>query len=48
LPIKACGGILSVKDVKKVYAAGADAIEIGTVKVVRPWRIKSIIIEAKK
>jgi dihydroorotate dehydrogenase (NAD+) catalytic subunit len=43
VPIKACGGIFSKEDVDKVVEAGADAIEIGTVKLFRPHRIKGII-----
>jgi len=43
LPIKACGGIISAGDVTKVYEAGANAIELGSVKVLRPWRVKSIV-----
>ena len=48
IPIKACGGIFHKDDVDKVVEAGADAIEIGTVKLFRPWRIKSIIKRANK
>jgi len=47
-PLKACGGIFSKEDVDKVVEAGADAIEIGTVKLMRPWRIKSIVKRAKE
>jgi len=37
------GGILSSKDVIEYNGAGANAIEIGSVIILRPWRIKSII-----
>jgi len=43
MQIKACGGIFCKEDVEKVMETGADAIELGTVKLLRPWRIKSII-----
>lgn len=43
MPIKACGGIFSKEDVDKVVEAGANAIEIGTVKLFRPHRVKGII-----
>jgi len=47
-PLKACGGIFSKRDVDKVIEAGADAIEIGIVKLMRPWKIKGIINRMKK
>lgn len=43
VPLKACGGIMHAKDVNKLICAGANAIEIGTVKLLRPWRVKSIV-----
>lgn len=43
LPIVAGGGIQSVKDVHKVKQAGANAIAIGAVAIVRPWRMTKII-----
>lgn len=46
-PIKGCGGIMSKNDVDLYKEAGADAIEIGSVKALRPWRVKSIIKRAK-
>lgn len=47
-PIKASGGMMSVKAVDKVVDAGAQAIEIGTVKLLRPWRVKNIIKRMEK
>ena len=46
MPVKACGGIFSADNVDEVVNAGADAIEIGTVKLFRPHRIKGIIKRA--
>jgi len=43
IEIKGCGGIMSKNDVVKMQAAGVDAIELGIVKLLRPWRVKSII-----
>lgn len=43
LPIKAGGGILKSKDVADLYRAGANAIEIGSVAILRPWRVRNII-----
>lgn len=45
-PIVAGNGIQSARDVRRVRNAGADAIAIGTVGMVRPWRMRSIIAEA--
>lgn len=44
-PIIAGGGILSVSDAKKVFSVSdyVKAIKIGTVAMLRPWRVKSII-----
>jgi dihydroorotate dehydrogenase len=47
-PIKASGGIFSVKDVKKMKLAGASAIEFATVASLRPWRVEAIINEAQR
>lgn len=48
LPIKGSGGILHVRDVEAMKAAGANAIEIGSVLLLRPWRVKSIIEKAEE
>jgi dihydroorotate dehydrogenase len=42
-PIWACGGIDSVRAVQMVKVAGASGIQLGTVAITRPWRMKSII-----
>jgi dihydroorotate dehydrogenase len=47
LPILA-GSIYERKDVPLMKWAGADAIVIGAGKLLRPWRLKGIINEAKK
>ncbi len=48
IPIKASGGIFSVKDVQTIKACGADAIEFATVISLRPWRVAKMVKEAKK
>lgn len=47
MPIIAGGGILKPKDVLTMKKAGADAIALGTVFMLRPWNVKAIIKEAK-
>lgn len=42
-PIMGGGGILSKKDADLILDAGATAIELGSVSILRPWRIRSII-----
>lgn len=42
-PIAAGGGILKPSDVDVLYEAGATAICVGSVAMLRPWRVKSII-----
>lgn len=42
-PIVGCGGILCWQDACGMLDAGADAIQIGSVSILRPWRIKGII-----
>jgi len=41
--IKGSGGIMTASDVDKMKSAGANAIEIGTVLMLRPWRALAII-----
>ncbi len=43
MPIKAGGGILNSGDVIDFMNAGASALEIGCVSILRPWRVQSII-----
>lgn len=47
LPIIA-GSIYRRRDVKLMKEAGANAIALGAVKILRPYRLKGIIYEAKK
>lgn len=47
-PIVAGNGIQQPSDVRLVRRAGADAVAIGVVAMVRPWRMKSIIKAAQK
>lgn len=42
-PIIGCGGIMRWQDACLMLDAGADAIQIGSVAILRPWRVKSII-----
>lgn len=42
-PINAGGGILSEEDVNVLYNAGASSVFIGSVAILRPWRVKKII-----
>lgn len=48
MPIKGSGGILSADDVSKMKEAGANAIEIGSVAILRPWRVGKIIERANE
>jgi dihydroorotate dehydrogenase (NAD+) catalytic subunit len=47
IPIIGGGGILKRSDVGTLFAIGADAISIGSVAILRPWRIRGIIEWAK-
>ena len=42
-PIIGCGGIMSVRCADMMFSAGASAIQLGSVSIVRPWRVKKII-----
>ena len=42
-PIIGCGGIFSDTDARIMFDAGADAIQLGSVSMVRPWRVQGII-----
>lgn len=42
-PIVGCGGILSKEDAGRMLDAGASAIELGSVSILRPWRVQGII-----
>ncbi len=46
VPIVGGGGILSAGDVDVMHKAGATAIELGSVSILRPWRVASIIRRA--
>lgn len=43
VPIVGGGGILSQEDAGQMLDAGADAIELGSVGILRPWRVRGII-----
>jgi len=42
-PIIGGGGILSVADADSMIEAGADAVELGSVAMLRPWRVRGIV-----
>ena len=42
-----CGGILHQDNVSEYYNAGASSVAIGSVLILRPWRVKSIIKRAE-
>lgn len=42
------GGILSQDDAEEVLDSGADAIEIGSVALLRPWRVRGIISQVNR
>ena len=48
MSIKAGGGILSQDDALQMFTSEADAIEIGSVAILRPWRVRGIIGIAQK
>ncbi|QWR76967.1 hypothetical protein [Candidatus Magnetomonas plexicatena] len=48
IPIIGGGGILKEADVDFLYQHGADAIALGSVIILRPWRVKGIIKRAKQ
>lgn len=45
-PIIGCGGILSRRDIVLMRDAGASAVQLGSVAILRPWRVKKIISQA--
>lgn len=47
-PIIAGGGILRASDIDSLVEIGATAISPGTVSILRPWNLKSIIARANK
>lgn len=48
IPIIGGGGILKKADVDLLYQCGADAVMIGSVAILRPWRVRGIIKRAKQ
>lgn len=42
-PINAGGGILSLKDAYAVMDAGASSIFLGSIAILRPWRVRRIV-----
>lgn len=47
-PIWASGGIDSQRAVQRVHEAGATGVQVGSVGIVRPWRVRGIIRYANK
>lgn len=43
IPIIGGGGVLCQKDADVLVEAGADAVSLGSVIILKPWRIKGII-----
>lgn len=48
IPINAVGGIMRRKDVQVYKDAGADSVSIGSVAMLRGWRVRGIIKKANK
>jgi dihydroorotate dehydrogenase len=42
-PIVGCGGVLARQDADQLIDAGADGIELGSVSILRPWRVRGIV-----
>lgn len=40
------GGILSERDVDYMFDQGASGIELGSIAILRPWRVKRVIRRA--
>jgi dihydroorotate dehydrogenase len=47
-PIIAGGGIMFARNVDLLAACGASAVAVGSVAILRPWRVKSIITRANE
>lgn len=47
-PINGGGGVMSQKDIAHYHHAGANSIFLGTVAMIRPWRVKGIIENANE
>ncbi|MBU4422088.1 hypothetical protein KKB41_04000 [Patescibacteria group bacterium] len=47
-PINAGGGLLSQEDAELLFYAGADSVFLGSVAMLTPWKVKSIIAFAQK
>jgi dihydroorotate dehydrogenase (NAD+) catalytic subunit len=47
-PIVGGGGVLSWQDADRLLYAGASAIELGSISVLRPWRVASVIAHVNK
>ena len=45
-PINAGGGILYPNDINALKAAGAEGVSLGTIGMLRPWNMKSVIARA--
>lgn len=42
-PVVGGGGVLSADDAMELVRAGADAVELGSVSILRPWRVGGIV-----
>lgn len=45
--INAGGGILHPQDVRRLFAAGANSVSLGTIAILRPWRVPACIRAAQ-
>src|SRR5680860_159424 len=49
MPIKGSGGIMSERDVELMkFVAGVNGVEFATAAMIRPWRVKRIILKAEE
>lgn len=44
----ACGGIMSASNAVEIIKCGADAIQLGTVAMLRPWRVGQMVVSAEE
>jgi dihydroorotate dehydrogenase len=42
-PLVACGGVMTADDARALLLFGAAAVELGSVALLRPWRVKGIV-----
>lgn len=47
-PIVGGGGILGPRDTETMFEWGADAVELGSISILRPWRVRKTIAAARR